>query len=164
MNPQLKITSSINPNDIHKVMSIVATFGANAENIIKIRDYIKNELKELADNRILYLLEDIEPVAMVQLILKNADNRPELANGKEIAHIHALQVSKTHHRQGYGLKLMQLLELEAIARGVKTLTLGVDSDNEKALNLYKKLNYSLMKTLEGRTPEVQLHYLQKRLN
>lgn len=58
---------------------------------------------------------------------------------------------------------MQLLELEAIARGVNILTLGVDSDNEKALNLYKKLNYSLMETLEGRTPEVQLHYLQKRL-
>jgi ribosomal protein S18 acetylase RimI-like enzyme len=163
MNTHLKITSSKNPNDIDKVMSIVATFGANEENIIKIRDYIKNELTELTDNRILYFLEGIEPVAMVQLILKNADNRPELANGFDIAHIHALQVSKIHHRQGYGLKLMQLLEIEALALGVNTLTLGVDSDNEKALNLYRKLNYSLMKTLEGRTPEVQLHYLQKKL-
>jgi len=35
MNTDLKITSSINPNDIDKVMSIVATFGADKENDIQ---------------------------------------------------------------------------------------------------------------------------------
>ena len=108
----------------------------------------------MGDNRILYFLEEVVPVAVVQLILINANNDLELANGKDIAHIHALQVSKIHHRQGHGLRLMQLLELEAILLGVNTLTLGVSSDNEKGLNLYKKLNYSLMKTLDGRTPGV----------
>lgn len=112
MNADLKITSSINPNDIDKVMRIVATFGADQENLIRIKSFIKNELIELNDNRILYFLEGDEPLAVVQLILKNANNDPELANGKDIAHIHALQVSKVHHRQGYGFKLMQLLEEE----------------------------------------------------
>lgn len=154
--------ASTNPDDIDKVMSIVATFGATPDNLVKIKDYIlKKEFSELGDNRNLYFLEDKNPVAMVQLILKSADNDPELANGKDIAHIHSLQVSKNQHRQGYGLKLMQLLEEEARTLGIRKLTLGVDSDNEKAINLYSKLSYTLMKTLEGRTPDVQLHYLQK---
>lgn len=154
--------ASTNPDDIDKVMSIVATFGATPDNLVKIKDYIlKKEFSELGDNRNLYFLEDKNPVAMVQLILKSADNDPELANGKDIAHIHSLQVSKNQHRQGYGLKLMQLLEEEARTLGIRKLTLGVDSDNEKAINLYSKLSYTLMKTLEGKTPDVQLHYLQK---
>lgn len=160
-----KFKSSVDCNDIDKVMRIVATFGANEENLIKIKDYILKELSELGNNRILYLLEkEFEPIGMVQLILRNADNDPVLANGKDIAHIHSLQISKNQHRNGYGFNLMELLEDEAKKIGISKLTLGVDSDNEKAINLYRKLNYTLVKKQEGRTPEVHLYYMEKILN
>lgn len=159
----LKLTSSIDRNDINKVLSIVATFGADEQGLFKIQEYIKEELNELGDNRVLYFLEESSVIAMVQLIFKNADDDPDLANGKDIAQVHSLQVSKIEHRRGYGYKFMQLLELEAKSLGIIKLTLGVDSDNEKAMNLYRKLNYTLMKTLEGRTPDVKLHCMQKQL-
>lgn len=162
MNAQEILRISTNHDDIEQAMKIVATFGANEEELNKIKKYISNEFRELGNNRILYFLEkDLEPIGMVQLILKNADEDPNLANGKDVAHVHTLQISKQHHRKGYGYKLMQLLEQEAQKQGILKLTLGVDSDNEKAIRLYEKLNYSLLKIAEGRTPQVKLYYLQK---
>lgn len=164
MNP-IKIKRSEDHRDIEKVMSIVATFGSDPKNLIATREYISNELKELGENRLLYLLEDhTRVIGMVQLILKNADNDSQLANGRNVAHVHALQISKDLHRKGFGNLIMQQLEDEALNLGLDQLTLGVDGDNEKALNLYKKLGYSLMKEVEGRSPEVKLFYMQKRLN
>jgi ribosomal protein S18 acetylase RimI-like enzyme len=165
MNNSEKFISSIDKNDLEKAMRIVVTFGANEENLIKIKAYIANEFCELGDNRNLYFLEkDNEIVGMVQLILKNADGDPELANGKDIVHVHALQISKHHHRKGYGYHLMQLLEKEAKSQGILKLTLGVDGDNEKALGLYSKLGYSILKETEGRTSGDKLFYMQKNLN
>jgi ribosomal protein S18 acetylase RimI-like enzyme len=156
--------STINQDDIVQVMKVVETFGAIAENLVKIKNYITKELLELGDNRILYLLEgETRVIGMVQLILKKADGDPELANGKDTAHIHSLQVAKDLHRQGYARHLMQELEKEASRIGLTKLTLGVDRDNEKARNLYSSLGYTLLKEVEGRTPEVNLFYLQKNL-
>lgn len=160
-----KFIKSTDSNDLEKAMSIVATFGGNEESLMKIKAYIMNELSELGDNRVLYFLEkDNKTIGMVQLILKNADGDPELANGKDIVHVHALQISKHQHRKGYGYRLMQLLENEAKSQGIVKLTLGVDGDNEKALGLYRKLGYSLLKMTEGRTAEEKLFYMQKTLD
>lgn len=104
-----------------------------------------------------------EVVGMVQLIWKNADEDPELADGKDIVHVHALQISKHHHRKGYGYKLMLLQEKEAKAQSILKLTLGVDGDNEKALGLYNKLGYSILKVTEGRTSGEKLFYMQKNI-
>lgn len=112
----------------------------------------------------MYFLENEDDVVgMVQLIIKIADGDPSLANGKDIAHVHALQISKHHHRKGYGYRLIKLLENEAKSQGVVKLTLGVDGDNEEALSLYRKLDYSILKMTEGRTPEEKLYYMQKNL-
>ncbi len=161
----LKIKRSDEPRNIDKVMSVVATFGGGPKDLIAIREYLLTELKEVEENRLLYLLEDhSRTIGMVQLILKNADNDPELANGKTVAHIHSLQVSKDLHRQGFGILIMQQLEEEAQNLGLTRLTLGVDADNEKAVHLYKKLGYSLLKEVEGRSPAIKLFYLQKELS
>lgn len=165
MNNSEKLVKSTDINDLEKAMRIVATFGGNEENLIKIKAYIANELSELGSNRILFFLEkDNEILGMVQLILKKADGDPELANGKDIAHVHALQISKHQHRKGYGYRLMQLLEQEVKSLDIVKLTLGVDGDNEKALCLYRKLGYSLLKATVGRTAGKELFYMQKNLN
>lgn len=150
------LKKSTNCNDIEKVMKIVATFGGNEEDLIRIKAYIEKELRELGDNRILFFLEkDDDAVGMVQLILKNADGDITLANGKDIAHVHALQISKHQHRKGYAYKLMLLLEQEAKNLRLRQLTLGLDAGNEQALRLYNKIGYSLFKTT------VKLYYMQK---
>ena len=165
MNSSVNLKISTNCDDIEKAMKIVATFGANEESLTKIKAHILSELRELGENRILYFLEnDAETFGMVQLIMKNANGDPELANGKDVMHVHALQISKHQHRKGYAYRLMQLLEQDAKRRNVSKLTLGVDADNEKALSLYKKLNYTILKEVEGRTPEEKLYYMQKILN
>lgn len=159
------LIKSTDPNDLEKAMLIVSSFGANEEDLMKIKTYIANEFRELGDNRSLYFLENENKiVGMVQLIFKNADEDPELADGKDIVHVHALQISKNHQRKGYGYRMMQLLEQDAKSQGIAKLTLGVDGDNEKALGLYRKLGYSLLKMTEGRTAEEKLLYLQKTLN
>lgn len=164
MNNSEKFIRSTNRNDIEKAMSIVATFGGTTENLITIEAYIANELCELGENRSLFFLENgNEVVGMVQLIWKNADEDPELADGKDIVHVHALQISKHHNRKGYGYKLMLLLEKEAKGQGILKLTLGVDGDNEKALGLYNKLGYSILKVTEGRASGEKLFYMQKNI-
>lgn len=153
---------STNAGDIDKAMKIVATFGGNEDDLKRIKVYIEKEFRELGDNRILYFLEkDSEIVGMVQLILKNADGDSDLANGKDIAHVHALQIPKNQHRKGHAYRLMLLLEEEAKNQGLKELTLGVDASNEKAQGLYKKLGYSLLRITEGRSPDEKLFYLHK---
>jgi len=160
-----QIQSSTNPSDLEKLVNIAKSFGGNTDDIKSIRSYIKNELKELGDNRILYLIssKDEGTIGSVQLLLKNADEDPELANGTTTGHIHALQIDKRHHRKGLGTKLMDNLEKDAKVRGMTRLTLGVDDDNPKAIALYEKLNYKMLKTCEGREEGSQLFYLYKNI-
>jgi ribosomal protein S18 acetylase RimI-like enzyme len=153
----VKLKSSSGISDIDQVMKIVATFGADDENLAKIKEYILTELRELGENRVLYFLESgPDVVGMVQIIFKRDE--------ENTAHVHGLQVAKDKHRLGYGEHLMRLVEQKVQEAGVRRLTLGVDADNEKALNLYKKLGYSRFKVIEGRSSGVDLYYLQKSLS
>jgi hypothetical protein len=53
----INLKTSKGLNDIDEVMKIVATFGAGAEDLLKIKEYICSELRELSGNGTLYLLE-----------------------------------------------------------------------------------------------------------
>ena len=164
LRENLYLRVSINPLDVDKAVHVARSFGGSEENLTEIKKYIASEFDELGDNRILYLLENREEIfGVAQLVLNTADFDQELANGKDIAHIHALQIAKNKHRQGLGTLLMQVLEKEARKLGKTKLTLGVDEDNPKALELYKKLNYGFLKEAPGRNPGVKLFYLQKDL-
>ncbi len=160
----MKITLSTDPKDINKVMEVVKTFGANQEQLTKIESYINNELLELGTNRLLFLLTNKnKTIGIVQLIVKNADSDLTLANDHDIAHVHALQISKRYHRKGHACMLMSFLENYAKKQGINKLTLGVDQDNPKAIALYEKLDYKILKEVEGREPNVKLYYLYKDL-
>jgi len=164
LRENLYLRVSINPLDVDKAVNVARSFGGSERDLADIRKYIEAEFDELGGNRILYLLENREEIlGVAQLVLNTADFDQELANGKDIAHIHALQIAKNKHRQGLGTLLMQVLEKEARKLGKTKLTLGVDEDNPKALELYKKLNYGLLKEAPGRNPGVKLFYLQKDL-
>lgn len=130
----------------------------------KIRQTLEKEFGELNDNRIIFVgtINNI-PVGTVQLLLKNADNDLELANGANIAHVHHLHIHPKHRNSGNGKELMMYIEEVARARGVKELTLGVDESNTNAVEFYHHLGYQTFKEVEGRKPSEIVLYQKKKL-
>ena len=132
------------------------------ENISK---RLANEIKEIGANRDIFIkIMNGQAVAMIQIIYKNADNDPDLANGVDVAHIHDLEVRKDLHGHGIGKQCVQDLETFAIGKSVRVLTLGVDSTNTKAMKLYHNLGYRIFKEEEGRVPEEKLYLMKKVLD
>jgi ribosomal protein S18 acetylase RimI-like enzyme len=132
----LKIRISRDPNDIDLVLKVASSFGGNEDQLKGIRQYLLNELKDLGEKRVLFILSSTsEPIGVVQLLIGD--------DGKE-GHIHALQVDKKFHRCGHGLKLMHALEEHSKNIGIERLTLSVDEDNTKAVPLYTNLGYELL--------------------
>jgi ribosomal protein S18 acetylase RimI-like enzyme len=112
----------------------------------EVRRSLEREFEELDDNRFIYIAwEGDLPVGALQLVLKSADNDPELADGFRVAHVHHLRVHHDKRRIGIGRQLMAHLENEARARAFAVLTLGVDVWNDAAKTFYAKLGYELFK-------------------
>lgn len=151
----------ITVDDLLKVRASYPITEAEAASNIK---RYEQELKEV-ENRLFFFgrNEDLSPCAYVQLIMKNADNDPELANGYEIAHIHDLRVRSDQQRQGIGFSLMDALEFEAFELGIKVLTLGVDNWNTHAIHFYDQLGYRKFKEVSGRSEDEVCYYMQKQL-
>lgn len=143
---------------------IIDAFGFRSETQIAILDNFERELKEIGTNRVV-LVGTFEhlPIATVQLILQNADNNPELANGRDIAHVHGLWVRKDFQRRGFAIKMMVRCEVLAKERGITLLTLGVNDYNEGAIALYKKLGYSTFSEAVGRTSQKRLFLMRKQI-
>jgi ribosomal protein S18 acetylase RimI-like enzyme len=126
---------------------------------------IAHEFTELGINRLFFLARlERQPAGMVQLILRHADNDPELADGRTIAHIHSLWVSPHLQRCGLGSALMRHVEQAAKARGVTTLTLGFENHNTGAAAFYRTLRYVEFKRKPGRVPGEELVLLWKRIS
>ncbi len=151
---QMTISEISAPEDLDSLVSIVATYGASGAELESARTQLAHELSEAGDNRLFYIgVEETAVVAMIQLVLRNADNDPELANGKDISHIHNLQVRSELQGFGRGLRMMTYVEDRATVLGFNTLTLGVDDFNQRAIGLYHKLGYEVFKTEPGRIPQ-----------
>jgi len=142
--------------------SILGTFGFTEEIVSGLLANFDRELQEIGSNRVIFRgMRSGRAVSTVQLILQNADNDPELANGMDAAHFHALWVSKDLHRQGIGERMMMYCEEYARSRSFILLTLGVDDSNPAALRLYQKLGYSVFKEEPGRNPSEKLLLMRK---
>jgi ribosomal protein S18 acetylase RimI-like enzyme len=63
---------------------------------------------------------------------------PEL---KTVGKIDNLAVLRKYHHRGIGRALLGFGIQSLIEKGCKTIELGVDADNEKALSLYKKFGF-----------------------
>ena len=75
-------------------------------------------------------------------------------------HIKMLAVMPPFQKRGYGIMLMQHIEQEAIARGVKIFT--VSTQDYQALGFYKKLGYEVFGELrEWPTIDTVKYYLRK---
>jgi len=72
------------------------------------------------------------------------------ANGRTRAYLHSFRVRPSMRNRGLGTKLMQIIEQDLIQRGFRELTLNVAEDNHKALRLYRRLGYTVEKTIPGK--------------
>lgn len=151
-------------DDIDLMVKIAATYAKDPEQLDGIRAQFSKELSELGANRHIYgaFIEN-KSVAMIQLVVNNADNDPEQADGKTIASTHNFQVHKSFQGQGIGAKMMSFIEDQARKLGKKTLTLGVDDVNSRAIELYLRLGYEQFKIAEGRVPEESCLVMKKQL-
>ncbi|MBS3146182.1 GNAT family N-acetyltransferase [Candidatus Woesearchaeota archaeon] len=78
-----------------------------------------------------------EKRAYVSVLFKNS-----------VCHVDYLSVIKREHGEGLGGLFMQFIEKKAINKKCKKISLEVNSKNSAAINLYKKLGYSVVKVKE----------------
>ncbi len=160
----MKIIEIRDIDDVNELIKIASTYPKTQEESLAVEKQLQIELSEAGDNRHIYVCYDNDVcVAMIQLILKNADNDPEYANGKDIAHVHNLQVRKDRQNEGIGKLMMDYIEDKAKEMGKRVLTLGVDSDNERAIKLYKNRDYKIFRKDKGRTPDEWGYAMKKEL-
>ncbi|MFH2048892.1 MAG: GNAT family N-acetyltransferase, partial [bacterium] len=108
---ELLITEISDLNDVDILVEIASSYPKTKEEMLSVKKQLLRELGEAGDNRHIFVgYQNEQAVAMVQLILKNADNDPELADGNQIAHLHNLQVRNEFQNQGFGKEMMVLVE------------------------------------------------------
>lgn len=74
----------------------------------------------------------------------------KLGNDISIAELQKLYIDKNVRGQGFSYKLVELIEAESAKAGYKKLYLETHHNLPIAIELYKKMNYTLLKTpLEG---------------
>ncbi len=138
----------------HDLVSLFASYPHTSAELEGYRRQLAYEMGHIGAHREFYLLYDGQaPLATIQLLLNHADNDPELANGQDIAHLHALRVHCEHQGKGLGAAMLARIEDRSRQLGITTLTLGVDDWNHRAIALYKRCGFDVFKTEEGRTPD-----------
>ena len=160
----MRIIEITDEHEIETLLSIVETYPYTAGEMEAIRIQMQGELSEAGNNRHMFIgIEYDAAVAFIEIILKNADNDPDLANGEDIAHVHNLRVRRELQGKGIGRQIMAFAEDMARQMGKLSLTLGVDDSHERTINLYKKLGYVVFKEEPGRFPEEKCLIMRKRI-
>lgn len=159
---RLHIVEAKGTSDLAHMMEVMGSYAESDRDLNRKRDSVTKELRECGDNRRVFVAyESGTPVAFIELVIHRADNDPELADGREVAHVHNLQVRKDAQGRGIGTALMCYLERKASQMGKSKLTLGVDVSNARARRLYEWLGWQHMKDLRGPNGENDGVYLYK---
>lgn len=148
----------------NELVAIYQSWAPSLRELVQFKVQARKEFEEQNSNRHLFVYSKEKlPIACVQLILANADNDPDLANGSTLAHVHALRVHFEYQKQGVATKVMKLLERKCQTMGIKALTLGVDDSNQRAIRLYHNLGYKIFKSSPGRAILERCLYMKKRV-
>jgi len=121
-------------------------------------------LKGLGNN-ILEHLGQVELGRALRIFLRNQAN--EVVGGVVAncfggwVYIALLWIEKSLRNRGYGTRLMQLVEAEAIQLGCQNA--HVDTYSFEAQPFYERLGYELFATLENYPPDHCKYFLKKRL-
>lgn len=93
-------------------------------------------------NRVMYLLKDGETtIGTVSLLLKVDQPDESRLFGPETGHINHLRIRPDYQGRKLSGLLNSRLEEEARSMGIKTLTIGVEPGNQKAIDVYSHWGY-----------------------
>lgn len=123
-------------------------------------EYIRYNKTGMAQTYVVVCEE--EPVGECTLILSPECNAvrglSELADGKTIANINALRITKEYEGKGHSSKLMACVEEAAKAQGINTLTIGVEAKETRNLGIYLHWGYDSFVMSETEDDELVLYY------
>lgn len=160
----MKIVPWRDSQDLSYVTSIIDSFDFDATLKAQLLANLRRELRELGGNRTVLVARSAgQWVGTLQVLWREADQDPTLANGADTAHLHGLWVAVPHQRRGHARGLISHAEAMVAAAGFTTLTLGVDGDNPGARRLYESMRYAEFRREPGRTPDAPLILMRKPL-
>ena len=119
-------------------------------------DYLRYNREGLAETFV--VLCDGDPVGEATLLLSPEcgaiDGRLALCDGARVANVNALRIEKAHEGRGCISRLVGMLERAAAARGITTLTIGVDAHETRNLAIYLHWGYTrfVMSEMEDGCP------------
>ncbi len=115
-----------------------------------------------------YLLTDYNAIGLVARVNGEiagfAIARVDIGRNASFGHILTVNTAPAYRRKGIAQKLLQEIETIFREKGIRECRLEVREDNAAALNLYHKLGYKKVGSLERYYGETHGLYLQKTLH
>lgn len=126
-------------------------------------DYIRYNREGLGETYV--VLCDGEPVGEGTLLLSPAcgaiDGRTALCDGIRVANVNALRIEKAHEGKGHISAIVRMMEQIAAARGITTLTIGVDAHETRNLAIYLHWGYTNFVMSEVEDGALVLYYAKE---
>jgi ribosomal protein S18 acetylase RimI-like enzyme len=102
---------------------------------------VDQQTRELANRDITTLLVEEDGVAIAYAQLR-ADHVPECVAGRNSVELWRFYVDRAWHGRGVAQAMMDRVKAEAVARGARTLWLGVWEKNDRARAFYAKCGFT----------------------
>lgn len=123
---------------LEKLIQSERQFNENINSEYKVNNWFENFYSE--DNNVIFIARDYEKIiGYVYVQITSIENGP--MENKE-ALIDGLYIEKKYRGKGISKLLMTEAEMWAKENCVKYLYVNVLEENDKAINLYKKLNFN----------------------
>jgi GNAT superfamily N-acetyltransferase len=88
--------------------------------------------------------------------------RTRLADGAHTANINALRICGEYEGQGHISRLVRLMEADALRRGIRRLTIGVEAGEKRNQAIYRHWGYDRL-ILTAVEDGVRVYYYEKEL-
>ena len=108
------------------------------------RVYFEAYRRSIIGESLLWVIELPSYGIVGQAFVQLDCNRPELADGKQIAYIYAFRVKEQYRGIGLGSKLLKIIEHDLYSQGIHYVTLNVAKDNNRARALYERHGYKIV--------------------
>jgi len=125
------------------------------------------EQEAFTKQQLAYLIIDHNTIRLAAMVNGEiagfAITRVNIRRNVTFGHILTIDVAPAYRRKGIAQKLLQEIEAILRERGIKECRLEVRENNAAALNLYRKLGYTKIGTLEKYYGNAHGLYLKKSL-
>ncbi|MBQ8604252.1 MAG: GNAT family N-acetyltransferase [Oscillospiraceae bacterium] len=105
---------------------------------------------------------DGEPVGETTLITSPrclaVKGRPTLCDGRTVANVNAVRITKAHEGQGHISQLVKVVENYARRQGYSRLTIGASADNQRNNAIYRHWGYDEIVLTEQEGGEKVIYY------